>query len=625
MATHRRVSDLFGAAADAAVAASRSLGTGPAAAVLFWGSPPETEVVHRDGVPDAVSRALAAAGGRHLAEVVHRQGRPVWIHVSDLPLEADGLAAALRSHDLSALVVLPLYGEHGVLGYLVLGREEEAFTPPEDGRWREASRMLSAVQIAAGAASLRLALGEEGAPPLVFDGVVVMDRWERLLFADGLVLEGAGWDGPNPFGRSLGQLPGGSILSKLKPGLPGQLVWAQHLFPPLEGSGIPVELASLPAGVDLEGDTGSRIVLVRDLRADKPAGADPDARLAALALRLAHGAAELAEAWPVELGQRDASVVPRPFLEAARTVPMLVRAVLERVLGREGMARSDLNQATSETLYRLREELEAARVKVFSFLRPELGVVPADVLGLRHVLRTLMGKARRSLRAGGTLTARTWSEGGFACLAVSDDGAGVGLGKAVVDADFQPLFADEQDGLDGELDAVKVSVEGWGGRFLVEQRPGVWNRYTLMLPESGDAVRPTLRAASTVDGAEDGDAVLKVLVVDDNAALRSVVKRFLERRGHEVTEAVDGDQALGLCGGHAFDRLIVDVCMPNKTGPEFYVGLESVAPALQARTFFMTGGGLESHDERFVLESGRPAIMKPFDLSELARTVEAGA
>ena len=65
--------------------------------------------------------------------------------------------------------------------------------------------------------------------------------------------------------------------------------------------------------------------------------------------------------------------------------------------------------------------------------------------------------------------------------------------------------------------------------------------------------------------------------------------------------------------------------MPNKTGTEFYAGLGSVAPALQARTFFMTGGGLEAHDERFVLESGRPAIMKPFDLSELARTVEAGA
>jgi CheY-like chemotaxis protein len=292
------------------------------------------------------------------------------------------------------------------------------------------------------------------------------------------------------------------------------------------------------------------------------------------------------------------------------------------------MVRSDLNQATAEVLERVRHELEAARVSVFSFLRPGLGSVPADAIDLRHVLRTLVGKARRSLQAsGGTLTARTWSEEGFACLAISDDGAGVGLGIATTAASFQPLFADEQDGLDAELDAVKATVEAWGGRFLVEQRPGVWNRYTLMLDESSEDARPAPKRVRPrrVAAVTQTDAGLDVLVVDDNAALRSVVKRFLERRGHEVTEAVDGEQALGLCGGREFDRLIVDVCMPNKTGPEFYVGLEDVAPTLRGRTFFMTGGGLDEHDERFVLESGRPAIMKPFDLIELARKVEAGA
>jgi len=623
MPTHRGAPDLFAAASEAARAASRSFGPGPASAVLFWGSPPETEVVPGAGVPEDVARALAAAGGRCLAAAVRRHGHAVRIRVSDLPKEADGLAASLRRHDLPLVVLLPLHGERGIHGCLVLPREEAVVRKPADRRWREAGRMLSAHQVAAGAAALRYALGEGGVPPLAFDGVVVVDRRDRVLLADGLVLDVGGWDGAGPFGRALGQLPGGTILSTLKVGVPGEPDWVKHILPPLVGSGMPVELAAMPTRLEEGSDSGGRIVFVRDLRVDRPSGTDSSARQVALALRVAHSAAELAEALPAALGLREESVVPRALLEAARTVPMLARAVLERGLGREGMARCDLNRTTSETLERVRAELEGSRVSVFSFLGPKLDVAPTDRLELSQVLRTLTGKARRSLRAtGGTLTVRTWSEEGFACVAISDDGVGVGLGNAP--HGFHPLFADEQDGLDVELDAVRAVVEGWGGRFLVEQRPGLWNRYTLMLREAGGRPEVVAPRAPEVAGAER-EAGLHVLVVDDDAALRSVVRRYLERRGHEVTEAADGEQALGLCGGRRFDRVIVDVCMPNKTGPEFYSGLGSVAPSLRERTFFMTGGALEPRDLRSVLESGRPAIMKPFELSELARTVEAGA
>ena len=89
-----------------------------------------------------------------------------------------------------------------------------------------------------------------------------------------------------------------------------------------------------------------------------------------------------------------------------------------------------------------------------------------------------------------------------------------------------------------------------------------------------------------------------------------------------MTEAEDGEDALRLVRGREFDRLIVDVQMPGKDGPEFFSCLEEVAPVLRQRTVFMTGGFLEEDTERFIHESGRPAIKKPFDLSEMARTLE---
>jgi len=56
--------------------------------------------------------------------------------------------------------------------------------------------------------------------------------------------------------------------------------------------------------------------------------------------------------------------------------------------------------------------------------------------------------------------------------------------------------------------------------------------------------------------------------------------------------------------------------------PEFYEDLSSVAPAMRDRTIFMTGGFLDSSTEDFIEGTGRPSIKKPFDLVEMARTVE---
>ena len=224
---------------------------------------------------------------------------------------------------------------------------------------------------------------------------------------------------------------------------------------------------------------------------------------------------------------------------------------------------------------------------------------------------------------GGSLTLRTWSEDGWIYAAVSDDGGG----RKAAGADaIEPLFQtlQESQGDEADLAEVREMVEGMGGHLLVESRPGVWTRVTLMLREERrhrDRPRAEgMPAAVSVQRAESG---LSVLVVDDNAALRSVLKRYLERRGHEVTEAVDAEQGLLIVEEQTFDRIIVDIRMPGKDGPEFYEDLHVVAPAMRERTIFMTGGFLESGTEDFIEETGRPSIKKPFDLAEMARTVEA--
>jgi DNA-binding NarL/FixJ family response regulator len=116
-----------------------------------------------------------------------------------------------------------------------------------------------------------------------------------------------------------------------------------------------------------------------------------------------------------------------------------------------------------------------------------------------------------------------------------------------------------------------------------------------------------------------------VLLVDDEALVRTAMHRFLARRGWTVSEAVDGDCARTLLdpiAGIEFDLVICDLQMPRLSGREFYGWLARVRPDLASRLVFSSGDLLSPEFAAFLTETGRPVLPKPFDLSELARIVE---
>lgn len=616
--------DLFGAAAAAASGVMRPLACDAALAVLFWGKPAEIELIHHQGMPDELCLSLSSTGGRYLAEAVRVAGVPLRVATDELPPEADRLRSALTAGGIMAVAVFPLFGERRTVGCLVIPVPFALdVSSLDDSAWVTACRALMALQVAAGASALRSLFGDQASAGVMrFDGLLVADPWERVLFADGLVLDGAGWEDAYPFGRSLDQLPGGTLLWDVRPSTPDALRWEPHLFPPSEDGGIPVEVAALETALvpGRPGDT--RIILVRDLR---PAGAgqrDTLDRMLALGLRLSFAADELLAPLAGLAREVEDGGLIAAFLRAAQTVPQLVRGLVEKVAPEGRLGEVSLNEALNGLVRRIARELEMERIRLFSFLDPELPVIPGDALAVVRGLRVILSNAREALRpGGGTLTVRTWQEEGWVCAAISNDGASAAP-MSRFESGFEPLFGEAPDVAGEEVAKVRRSVEAMGGRMQLESRPHLWNRCTIMLPRPAVPARRDALPRGDAKVRRDGEQ-LEVLVVDDNAALRSVLKRFLERRGHVVTEAVDGEHALGIVAAQGFDRLIVDIQMPGKSGPEFFDSLGSVAPEMRPRTFFMTGGILEQGTEEFIDASGRPAISKPFDLAQLARTLEA--
>ncbi len=113
-----------------------------------------------------------------------------------------------------------------------------------------------------------------------------------------------------------------------------------------------------------------------------------------------------------------------------------------------------------------------------------------------------------------------------------------------------------------------------------------------------------------------------VLVVDDNAAVRDVVRATLERCGYTIYTAADGDAALCVCElfNARPDLLLTDVVMPHVTGDELVEQLKEAG--LLPRVLMMSGytGGIDG--VRRKVENGEVAfIAKPFSSRELAAKV----
>jgi CheY-like chemotaxis protein len=114
-----------------------------------------------------------------------------------------------------------------------------------------------------------------------------------------------------------------------------------------------------------------------------------------------------------------------------------------------------------------------------------------------------------------------------------------------------------------------------------------------------------------------------ILVIDDEAAMRGVMRRALERAGHKVAEAENGEAALAVLDKRAFDVVITDVIMPERDGVETI--REMRRRRSPAKILVITGGGPAKHMEYLGIAEifgADRSLAKPFKLAALVDVVE---
>jgi CheY-like chemotaxis protein len=115
----------------------------------------------------------------------------------------------------------------------------------------------------------------------------------------------------------------------------------------------------------------------------------------------------------------------------------------------------------------------------------------------------------------------------------------------------------------------------------------------------------------------------RVLVVDDDPAVRKSLERILVAAGYEVHVLSSADDAVNsLIGGRRYDAILTDMWMPTAGGDGmgFYYRVRDVAVRQAERMIFVTGGGLPAAMQRFL--EGRPVVSKPFDRQSVIAAIE---
>jgi DNA-binding NtrC family response regulator len=132
---------------------------------------------------------------------------------------------------------------------------------------------------------------------------------------------------------------------------------------------------------------------------------------------------------------------------------------------------------------------------------------------------------------------------------------------------------------------------------------------------------------ATSDVAPPSADARRVLLVDDEDAIRSALRRYFARRGWIVDEAADGARALErLLDGDdpvPYDAVISDMRMPHLNGEQLHDALERDRPQLLARCVFSTGDLSSPEAARFVQRTNCRVLEKPFELAKLADLVES--
>lgn len=268
----------------------------------------------------------------------------------------------------------------------------------------------------------------------------------------------------------------------------------------------------------------------------------------------------------------------------------------------------------------------------------DLGLVKVDVGQMEQVLINLAVNARDAMEGGGKLSITTRNfvnaepvkcgadempAGQWVAIAVTDTGCGIS--KENMSRILEPFFTTKEVGQGTGLGLATVYgiIRQTGGYLGIESTVGIGTTFTIYLPRLSDSEATQEVEIRKPDEEVAGDltGTARILLVEDEDAVRTFSTRALTNKGYQVLGAENGEAALSLVQSQdikTIDLLITDVMMPGMDGPTMAKKIREISPDL--KIIFISG----YTEDRLKDHMGKNIFFlpKPFTLKQLAEKVK---
>ncbi len=331
----------------------------------------------------------------------------------------------------------------------------------------------------------------------------------------------------------------------------------------------------------------------------------------------------LARGQPLDQSLIDAAITGGE--RAAALTARLLSFARQQALRPETVDCNKLLTGTAELLRRTIPE----SIHIETVLAAGLWRIWADPLQLENAIVNLAVNARDAMPEGGKLTieaANAWlddsysgvfqiSAGQYVLVSVSDNGHG--MSPEVLSSAFDPFFTTKPAGRGSGLGLSQVHgfIRQSGGHVQLYSELGQGTTVKLYLPRAKPDSEPVPpKALDTILPTANAE---KVLLVEDEAEVRSLTSKMLRELGYQVVSVESAEAALAsLDEHHDIAVLFTDVVMPGMNGPQLAAEVVKRRPAV--KLLFTTGYTPNAMVHNGVLEGDVSVIIKPYTIERLA-------
>ncbi|NCO02811.1 MAG: response regulator [Alphaproteobacteria bacterium] len=296
----------------------------------------------------------------------------------------------------------------------------------------------------------------------------------------------------------------------------------------------------------------------------------------------------------------------------------------------------DITDILTELSHLIRR-LIGANIELEVLHGSDLGLIKVDVGQMEQVLINLAVNARDAMDGGGKLTIKTdnyenkktvkrcdddMPPGRWLIISVTD--TGTGISPENMSRILEPFFTTKGvgEGTGLGLATVYGIIRQTGGYLDIKTKLGEGTTFSIFLPVLGaDEKREEIVEEKKDDTPADLTGTARILLVEDEEAVRAFSTRALVNKGYDVIGADCGESALSVlekAENKEIDLLITDVMMPNMDGPTLAKKLRDISPHL--RIIFISGYSEDKLKEH--MGEGISFLPKPFTLKQLAAKVK---